>query len=49
MKYKSNLEEQAMSNAELNTSITLKNLSHFHDLLTAELKGYMHLKQLTEG
>ena len=42
-KCKSNLKEQATSNAELNTSITLKNLSHIHDLLTAELRDYADL------
>ena len=41
----SHTEEQATSNTELikheyYTSRTLKDLSHFHDLLTAELRDY---------
>ena len=39
----SNTEEQAASNAEITPSITLKNRSHFHDLLTAELQDYADL------
>ena len=40
---KSKRYEQCRTKHEYYTSITLKNLSHIHDLLTSELRDYAHL------